>query len=143
MSPSKYSEEWLQQLQLFHLGLLEQPSFELIWDDDSPFSEQDFRANCTVWRGPRGERIIKATGIASFNDSNLTVYLDTNKIFSFNLYSDRFRQFNSVKIFLREFDIDSKPIRSWSPDQEQLSILIEGTGSIWDAVWHWTETRQR
>lgn len=143
MSPSKYSEEWLQQLQLFHLGLLESPSFQLVWDDDSPFSEEDFRANCTVWRGPRGERIVKATGIASTYDCNLTVHLDTHKIFSFNLFSDSHRRFNSVKIFLREFTIESNPIRSWAPDQEQLSILLEGTGSIWDAVWYWTETRKR
>ena len=143
MQANKYSQEWLEQLQLLHLGLLEEPTFEFTWDDDSPFSEHEFRQNCIFWRGPRGERIVKATGIASSHDCNLIVYLDTNKIFSFSLYSDRFRQFNSVKIFLREFDIDTKPIRSWSPDQEQLSILIEGTGSIWDAIWHWTETRQR
>ena len=143
MQANKYSQEWLEQLQLLHLGLLEEPVFDLIWDDNSQFSEHDFRQNCIFWRGPRGERIVKATGIASSHECALVVYLDSDKIFSFNLYSDTRRQFNEAKIFLREFDIDTDPIRRWRPDQEQLAILLEGTGSVWDAIWHWTETRQR
>ena len=128
MQTNKYSQEWLEQLQLLHLGLLEEPVFELMWDDDSQFSEHEFRQNCTFWRGPRGERIVKATGIASSHECALVVYLDSDKIFSFNLHSDTRRQFNEAKIFLREFYIESDPIRRWRPDQEQLAILLEGMG---------------
>ncbi len=143
MQANKYSNEWLEQLQLLHLGLLEEPTWDFLWDDDSCFSEQEFKLNCTAWIGPNDQRIRKVTGIASRHECQLTVELDTKKFFSFKLAAPQFRQMERVIINLREFDIDSNIIRTWRPDSDEFWTLFEGNSSVWDTVWHWTETRDR
>ena len=114
-----------------------------MWDDDSCFSEQEFKLNCTAWVGPNDQRIRKVTGIASRHECQLTVELDTKKFFSFKLAAPQFRQMERVIINLREFDIDTNIIRTWRPDSDEFWTLFEGNGSVWDTVWHWTETRDR
>jgi hypothetical protein len=144
---NRYTHAWSERLHLFHLGFLESPAWEVIWDDDSDFNEELERSAMTVWQGPAGHTIQHVSGFCSKGEAVLVVTLTSGKIFSLHSFFKERRRFASTlecTITLREnFNRESTPIRSWRADADTFASLYEGAGSLWETVWHWTETRIR